>query len=118
VEWGVSPRTVEGYVSRARARLVQQVGDGKEQLRGDAFAFYKGIVENQAESTIVRLRAQERIDQLCGLNAPTKLSVTDPTGTGPGTINVGSVRSLPDEALAKLAAAYDVLEQSNASKPS
>lgn len=101
---------------RAREKLVAEIGEDKSELRADAFAFYRGVVSNPDAPLAHRLRAQERIDQLLGLNAPTKVSVTDPTGTGPGTINVASVREMSDADLAKLAGAFDVLENRDGAK--
>lgn len=109
--WGVDSRSVEAYLSRARAALVAEIGEDKAGLRANAYAVYRGVVADVSQPAVVRLRAQENIDRLLGLSAPTKVSVTDPSGTGAGTIKLDGLSQLPDEALKALAAAYDVLDR-------
>jgi hypothetical protein len=57
-------------VSFSRARLLEETGRSKEEHRGDALAFYESVIRAQDSTTLERLRAQERIDKLFGLEAP------------------------------------------------
>lgn len=73
-------RTVERYLSRARARMVEESGKTKDELRQDSLNYYLAITRDQAADHRSRLIARERIDRLYGLDMPIKVAPTDPTG--------------------------------------
>jgi hypothetical protein len=70
-----SPRTVERYLRRARDELVAESGKGRDELRAEGYGFYREVRGNANAETRDRLKAQERIDKLLGLEAPTKVDV-------------------------------------------
>ena len=73
-------RTVERYLSRARARMVEESGKTKEELRQDSLNYYLAITRDQSADHRSRLIARERIDRLYGLDMPIKVAPTDPSG--------------------------------------
>jgi hypothetical protein len=73
-------KTIENYLARARARIAQEVAKGKELMRAESWALYDSIARNAGAADRDRLLAQERIDRLYGLDAPTKTALTDPSG--------------------------------------
>lgn len=66
---GCSRRTVERYIALARKMIRASTGRSVEELRRDAIAVYRGVVRKSTDDKN-RLRAQERIDKLLGLEAP------------------------------------------------
>ena len=66
---GCSRRTVERYIALARKMIQASTGRSVEELRRDAIAVYRGVVRKSTDDKN-RLRAQERIDKLLGLEAP------------------------------------------------
>ena len=75
--YGVGARTAEKYLSRARAKLLDETGIPKQEHKAGAYAFYAGMVSDENQEPSIRLKAQERIDKLFGLEAPSKLNVTN-----------------------------------------
>lgn len=76
-------RTVERYLSRARARFVEESGKTKDELRTDSLNFYLAIARDLGADHRSRLQARERVDRLYGLDMPVKVAPTDPTGERP-----------------------------------
>lgn len=70
--WGVSARTAENYLARARERILADSQQPREQHRANAIAFYESIIGDMQASTRDRIKAQERMDRLLGLEAPTR----------------------------------------------
>lgn len=79
----VSARTLETVLARARANLVERSGKPREEHRNDAYGFYTSVIQSKEATSMARIRAQERIDKLLGLEAPTKLEFS---GVGGGPI--------------------------------
>lgn len=73
-------RTIERYLSRARARMVIESGKTKSELREDSLNFYLTIARDLTADPRNRIIARERIDRLYGLDMPIKVAPTDPTG--------------------------------------
>ena len=67
----VSKRTVQRYLTKARQLMRKDTGRDREELRHDAISFYKSIISDQHAQPRDRLKAQERIDRLLGLEEPT-----------------------------------------------
>lgn len=67
---GCSPRTVEAYISRARAKMREESGRDDDEHRSDAFHFYNSILTDKDASHRDKIRARERIDKLLGLDKP------------------------------------------------
>ena len=79
-QFGTSPRTVEEYIRRARALMLAEIGKSVEEHRSDAYALYCSIIANPNTPDRERIKAQERIDKLLGLESPVKFTQTDMTG--------------------------------------
>lgn len=99
--YDVCPRTVENYLARARRELVEATGQGKDEHVADAYAFYLSILENRETATRDKLKAQERMDKLLGLEMPQKFAATDTRGND---LNA-------DERRSRIAEIVDVLRQ-------
>lgn len=112
-EFGVTTRTCDRYLSRARKEISEAVGRTETDLRTEAMAFYEGVRADQAATVWQKLKAQEQLDSLMGLAKPRKVAMTDSTGNGPATIRIEAARlqQAPPEELAKIAAAFDSLQQ-------
>lgn len=76
VLYGVGPRTVEAYLSRARKKIMQAVGRTRADLVADSVATYTAIIADPDTSASDRIRAQERIDKVLGLEAAFKVDVS------------------------------------------
>jgi hypothetical protein len=73
-------RTIEKYLSRARARMVDESGKTEKDLRTDSLNFYLSIARDQTADHRSRLIARERVDRLYGLDKPIKVAPTTPDG--------------------------------------
>lgn len=88
--------TVLRYMARAREQILADVGRGRELLRAESQAFYESVVADQLAVYKDKIKAQERIDKLLGLEAPTKLQHgNDPDNPLPTPI-LRVVQSVPD----------------------
>ena len=74
--FGVSPRSVERYLRRAREGMVADRGGTAEEMRDRAGAFFLHIAHT-GDGDAVKLRAMGSFVRLHGLNAP---AATDPLG--------------------------------------
>lgn len=79
----VSPRTIDRYLSRARARQLAEAGTSKDEMRAESRAFYEAMARDPQSDPRSKLIARERIDRLFGLDAPQKTALTDPSGDNP-----------------------------------
>ena len=77
--YDISPRAIEPYLRCARKTLRQEAAKSREELRAEAYGFYRPVVRDQTVPTIVRLQAQKRIDKLLGLEGPARNTQTDTT---------------------------------------
>ena len=98
-QFGLSPRTAEGYISRARAEIMEDLGRSREDHQADAYTFYCAVVGNREASNRDKIKAQERIDKLLGLESPAKISqeLTGPGGE-PLTIRAGLMHQMMQDA--------------------
>lgn len=89
--YGVSPRTVENYLARAKEILLVELKEERDEHAGRSLAFYRSVIADPAVKMKDKLVAQRRIDLLLGLQAPTRVALTDPEGNTPAapTIQVG-----------------------------
>ena len=100
----VSPRTLETILARARENLVERSGKPRELHRDDAYHFYTSVLQAKDATHVARIRAQERIDKLLGLEAPTKLELAGKDG-GPVKVDLSRVSTDDLEALERIAQA-------------
>jgi hypothetical protein len=63
----LSANTIEGYLGRAREAMLIDLTRGKQALRADSLAFYESILADPNAPYRDKVRAQERIDKLMGL---------------------------------------------------
>lgn len=66
----IKPRSAERYMARARARLRQEIGKSKEDLRVDSFAYYQSVLRDPEATIFNKLKARQRIDKLLGVDVP------------------------------------------------
>jgi hypothetical protein len=59
--------TIERYLTRAREAMLIDLTRGKQALRADSLAFYESILADPNAPYRDKVRAQERIDKLMGL---------------------------------------------------
>jgi hypothetical protein len=111
-EFGVTTRTCDRYLSRARKEISESVGRTEGDLRTEAMAFYEGVRADPTATVWQKLKAQEQLDSLMGLAKPRKVAMTDASGNGPATIRIEAraLQQAPPEELAKIAAAFDSLQ--------
>ena len=79
--YDISPRAVEPYLRCARTMLRQEAAKSREELRAEAYGFYRSVVRDRTVPTSARLRAQKRIDKLLvldrsGSRGPTRRAAT------------------------------------------
>lgn len=67
-EYGLATRSVERYIARARKEIVQDTNLSVDEHRGEAFHFYRSIINDANSTRRERLQARERIDKLLGLD--------------------------------------------------
>jgi ATP/maltotriose-dependent transcriptional regulator MalT len=79
-QFSVSYRSVERYLSKARAQLRAQSGKPPEDHIAESLAFYTSITRDTQAPYSARLRARENIDRLLGLRKPFKIAATDAAG--------------------------------------
>lgn len=82
-----SARTIANYVSRARARLYQQVEHDRKDHVAEALATYREIFQDPVCTPREKIMARERMDKILGVEAPTRV---ESSGPGGGPINVES----------------------------
>lgn len=69
-QYKLSPRTVEGYIRRAREEMRSETGKSIEDLRSESNYFYLSILSDPTASHRDKLKARELIDKLLGLPKP------------------------------------------------
>lgn len=85
--WGVDHRTAFRYMARASKILSDSANLPLAEMRTRAMGFYESVMRDGKASHRDKIRAQERIDKLFGLEAPTR---TEVTGHGGGPIRTKS----------------------------
>lgn len=79
-KFGTGPRTVERYLTKARAILRAEAGKADEDHIAESYAFYKSILHHKNSTIREKTKAQECIDKLLGLRKPFKVAQTDAAG--------------------------------------
>ncbi len=69
-QWSISTRQTEAYCSRAREAAIEAISEPRENLIAQSYAVYQSILADPKASHLIRLRAQQRIDELLGLERP------------------------------------------------
>ena len=68
-KYGVTARSCERYLARARQRLIRRTGRSAEVHRGESVGFYESIIRNPESTLREKMSAQERIDFILGLGS-------------------------------------------------
>lgn len=84
-KYGVNFRTAETYMSRAKSLMLSRTGRPKDEHVAEAYEFYARTIRNPSENVDLadKMRAQDSICRLLGLDAPTKIAPTTPDGKHP-----------------------------------
>ena len=74
--YGVSTRTAQRDLARAREELRTELGGTLDEHRATSLDFYRSCLRDDTGDVppAVKVKAQEAIDRLLGLNAPTKIN--------------------------------------------
>jgi len=72
--YGISARTCERILARARDDLARRHGQTKDGHHQDAYSFYSSILRDPASTLEQRMSAQQEICRLFGLYAPQRLA--------------------------------------------
>ena len=85
-KWGIGTRSISLYLSRAHGRILASHDKPVEAHRADAIAVYRSVIDNPEAEDRDRIKAQERIDKLLGLeiHLPKRIEHTGAAG-GPIT---------------------------------
>lgn len=78
--YGISRRTVERYLRRAREEMRAEIGRDKPDLQAESLEVYRSILMDEDAKPIEKIKARERMDKLLGLEAPVKVASTDKEG--------------------------------------
>jgi hypothetical protein len=92
--YGASARTCENYLARAREMLLTQSGRPKNLHVSDAMGFYESVIRDSTSTFMEKLVAQQSIDRLLGLAAPTTHRLTGADG---GSVVIKVIESIVDE---------------------
>ena len=107
--WGdVNAKTIENYLSEARKLLVADAADGKDVMTAQAYSMLVDVAtdkeaqdQDRNKFNTNKINAVKTMAVIFGLNAPTKIAPTDPTGEK-------EYESLTDEERAsRIAAIFD-----------
>jgi hypothetical protein len=97
---GLSARSCEKAITLAKARLVEATDKLPSDHKNEAYRFYDSVLRDPFASTVSKVKAQERIDKLLGLESPL---VLQHTGAGGGPIKVdAALKVLTTEELEQL----------------
>lgn len=98
----LSHATCGRYVSRARHVMVEEMGMSRDEARGQALERYEAVIRDKAADHYDRIRAQERIDKILGLETPQRIAHEGKDGA-PIQIETRPLQELPREKLLELA---------------
>lgn len=109
-QFGCSPRSAERFISKAYQQIREESGRDTAEHRVEAYAFWTAVASGKITvngATVAvglreRMRAQENLDRITGVHAPTKQAVTDAAGQDVAPPARMTLREL-DAALDKIA---------------
>ena len=78
--YGIEFRQAGVYIARARKALLEESGKPENEHRTDAYNLYITIIEDKNLPPLTRLRAQELLVKLFGLEGPIRIAQTDTQG--------------------------------------
>jgi hypothetical protein len=80
VKHNVHWKTVDAYIGRAKKLLRERSNRTREDVRGDAVAFYQSVLLNSKTTTVEKIKAQTRLDEIFGIDAPRRTELSGPEG--------------------------------------
>lgn len=89
----VSARTCEEYLSRAREQMAERRKQTTDQHINNGLGLYEQLIRDSKTPHHVKLRAQERIDILLGIEAPKRTEITGAEGA-PLLVPPGALEAL------------------------
>jgi hypothetical protein len=119
-QFGISPRSVERYLRRAREQMLSETQKSREEWRADNLRKYLAIADDPETEPRDRIRALERVDRLLGLEThpSQRVEISGPDG-GPvqqqvavATVDLGAKLREYADAI-KAAAIANVQEQAS-----
>ncbi len=90
-KYGLKQRQTCRYIRWAQTILRAESKQDKADHVAEAYGFYLSITKDTTASARDRLRAQERIDKLLGLESPTKYAQTDSDGNDVSPAEAGDM---------------------------
>ena len=96
--WGCHWRTIDRILVRARALLMERLQRSREDFRAESLAFYEALTADPHASVAEKTRARQRIDELLGLDAPTRQELSgslDVVPVAAGTVVVHLPAKVP-----------------------
>lgn len=78
-KFNCNPRSAERFITLAYELMRLDTDKTPEDHKSDAYQFYSKIVGDASEKTVDRIRAQERLDKILGLEAEIKISTNGNT---------------------------------------
>lgn len=112
-KWQVDWHTADRYMRRARITLEEEITQERPAMLASAVGFYKSMLRKPSASDRDKILAHTRLDQLLGLDAPTRQEISGPDG-GPLTqVHV----YLPDNGRQALPADQEPLQIEAPTKP-
>lgn len=71
----LSARTCEKILTAARTSLADRIGKARGDLRNEAYLFYDSVLRDPGAKPLEKIKAQERIDKLLGLEKPQRIAL-------------------------------------------
>lgn len=87
-EFDIAWRQAMKYIGIARKEILESEGVSLEDKRSRSRAFYESVLQDPAATMFDKLRANERLDKLDGLEAPQRREVSGPAGAAPQDVKV------------------------------
>jgi hypothetical protein len=78
--WGISARTAENYIARARVLLLAQASDEQEFQRCKSIRYWETVIADPSIPVSEKRHARTRLDRIWGVDAPTRIAQTDTKG--------------------------------------
>jgi len=76
----VSHVTINDYRLRARARMKESANVKPSDVAERAMAFYQAVIRDPCSTVTERIKAQERMDKIFGIEAPSRSELSDVNG--------------------------------------
>lgn len=78
--WITGKSTCSDYVGRARQVMLSDMSTDREEQRAESLSRYHAVLRDKDSSPMEKIKAQERIDKLLGLEMPHRTELTGANG--------------------------------------